>query len=132
MTTSDKPRRLAFELPAKKQKTAGNQTSSVELVIGTHKFKCRPQIDGITLLEFAAIATNLGIDASADENAPEPEMSTEQSVEAAGAILELLKSTIIDYEAFRKFVKDNSIGVEDLGEYAGELVKAYTDERPTQ
>lgn len=124
-TTSDQPRRAAFELP----KRAGNKTSSIELVIGTTKFKCHPVIDGITLLEFAQLAGGLGGDP--DNPDAEVELDAAQSTEAAGAILDLLRATIVDYPKFKDFVKKHGIEVETLGEYAAELVGLYTD-RPQQ
>lgn len=120
MTTSDKPREVAFALPKK----AGNKTSSVVLKLGTTKFECRRVIDGISLLNFAQLAGKL------ESDDPDHEASASESAEAAGAILTLLRKVIIDWPRFEKFVAENDIEVEQLGEYAAGLVEQYTD-RPT-
>lgn len=130
MTTSDQPRRLAFELPKK----AGNKTSSVVLELGPHKFKCKPEVDGITLLEFAALAGKLGDGEDGEDDGEGnfvPNISAADSAEAAGAILQLLQTCIVEYDKFAAVCKDNSVGIELLGEMAAGLVEQYTD-RPTQ
>jgi hypothetical protein len=127
VTASDKPRRIAFELPAKAG-TAGNKTSSITLELGPHKFKCKPEIDGITLLEFAALAGKM--DTGDDEEAA-ANISPADSAEAAGAILQLLRVCIIDFDGFSAVIKEHSVDIELLGEMAAKLVEQYTD-RPTQ
>lgn len=123
MTTSDKPRRKAFALPDR----AGNPTSSVQFTIGDEAFDCRPVIDGLTLLSFAELAGQLTGD---DENGEEAD--TAAAVAGAGALVGLFRDTIIDYDRFAKFVKANSVELEQLGEIAAWLVEAYTDRPTTQ
>lgn len=120
MTNSDQPRRLAFELPDR----IGNPTSSVKFTLGEHEFDCRPDLDGITLLEFAQMA--------GDAADPDGEgMSPEQAAAYSGAILGFLQTCITDYPRFRGVVREYGVSVDTLGTIASELIESYTA-RPTQ
>jgi hypothetical protein len=119
--TSDKPRRLAFELP----NALGNAHSGVSITIGDRVFKCRPVIDGITLLEFGQLAAGAVSDGDAEN------MDPAQAAAYSTALIDFLRNTIVDYDSFRAFVRDNSVDIDMLGDIAGKLVEEYTA-RPTQ
>ena len=122
MVDSDKPRRKVFALPEK----VGNRHSSIEFAIGEEEFKCRPTLGSMKLLKFAELASILG-GAADDESSVDPAVLGE----AAGSIRRLLSDTIIDFDRFEKFVDDNDVDIDMLGEIAGWIVEAYTD-RPQQ
>lgn len=119
MPQSDKRHRLVY---GKKNGDAGNPTSNIELVIGDEKIKCRPVLDGLTILEFANIP-------QAEEG---EELSAEDAQLAAKGIINLFEAAVVDYPKFRAAVRKAGIEIETLGEMAGDLVEAYTAERPTQ
>lgn len=119
MPQSDTRHRLVYE---KKAKKAGNPTSNVEMRIGDKTIKCRPVLDGLTILEFANIP-------QAEEG---EELSAEDAQLAASAILSLFKSAVVNWDQFQKAVRENEIEIEQLGEMAGDLVEAYTADRPTE
>lgn len=129
MPQSDQRHRLVYGKPkatrlkeAKEQKAAGNPTSSVEMNIGGVVIKCRRVLDGLTVLEFANIP-------QAEEG---EELSQEDAQLAALGILNLFKAAVVDYPKFQTAVRDAELEIEELGQMAGDLVEAYTADRPTE
>lgn len=121
MAQSDTRHRLVYG-KKKADAKAGNPTSNVEMVIGDETIKCRPVLDGLTILEFANIP-------QAEEG---EELSPEEAQEAARGILNLFEAAVVDYGKFKAAIRKAGVEIDELGEMAGDLVEAYTAERPTQ
>ena len=121
-TLSDQPRLLTYKLPKPKKGTAPR---SVAVVIGGTRFRCRPSMDGISFLEFAGALSALNIDEDDDD------ADTGKSIAAAGQLLEILRTAIIDYDKFREFVKEHGLDVEFITTIATDLIEQYTD-TPTE
>lgn len=130
----DQPTILSYKLPKGKGKK--DPHSSVSIRIGTTSFRCRPAIDGITLLEFAdalssarsVVAEDTELEAVEGEDSPG---DAQAGLAAAKTMIGILEECILDYPAFRKFVRDNGLDVEFVMGVAGDLISAYTD-RPTE
>lgn len=97
--------------------------SRIELVVNDVKVPCKPVLDGLTLLEFA------GATASADSDGDDPAAQAA----AAIAVLDFLKTSVLDWKLFSDTIRaeDSGVGAEELAEMAGWLVEQYV-ERPTK
>lgn len=129
MPQSDTRHRLVYGKPkaerdklAKAEKAAGNPTSAIEMNIGGTPIKCRRVLNGLVILEFANIP-------QAEEG---EELSQEDAQAAAKAILNLFRSAVVDWPKFEKAVAEAELEMDDLGQMAGDLVEAYTADRPTE
>lgn len=117
----DSPTILAYKMPVRKP-----GQSTVAIRIGTHAFPCVPELDGISLLEFAGALTGMG-----GEDDDDDEGDAGESLAAMTTLLSLLRIAIVNYDAFRAFVAKHSIGIEMLVEIIGDLIGAYMN-RPTE
>lgn len=111
---SDQPRVSVVEAPP----NLGNPTASKHLVIRGRRFELESEIDGLSLLEFAA--------ASGAEEGDE-----KAAAAAIGPMLTLVKEIFVDYPSFREFSRQERIGIEEIGTILGDAVAMYSG-HPTQ
>lgn len=111
---SDQPRHAVVEAPP----NLGNPTSSKHLTIRGRRFELNSEIDGLSLLEFAAAS-------SADENDEKAAMA------AIRPMLSLVEAIFTDYPSFREFSRQERIGIEEIGSILGDAVALYSG-HPTQ
>lgn len=109
---SDQPRYRVVE-------RVGNPTAAKRIEVRGRWFDLEPEIDGISLLEFAASTS--GAD-EGDEKA---------AAKAVGPMLGIIREIFVDYPSFREFSREQRIGIEELGAILGEAVGLYSG-RPTQ
>lgn len=125
MSTPDKPRRKAFSFNSE-----GKRRPTVAFDLNEEKdIRCIPELDGLTLLEFAELAGGL-------DSSDGAELSASDAAKGAGAIKGLLRQAILpeEWPRFEKAVKTPGavVDLEGLAEIATFLVEAYTEERPTE
>lgn len=121
--TPDKPRRKAFSFSSE-----GKRRPTIEFDLNAElAIRCIPEIDGLTLLEFAELAGGIGDDAD--------EMSAADAAKGASAIVGILRTAVVpeDWDRFEAAVKQPGavVDLEGLSEVASWLVEQYT-ERPTE
>lgn len=122
---SDKPTILAYKLPKRRP-----GQGSVAIKIGNTTFKCIPELDGITLLEFANTLNDLDLE-DEETGEDEEEKFNPDTLKAISTLLDMLKIALVDYDEFRKFFAANGLGLDFLTDIIGDLIGAYMS-RPTE